>query len=411
MWLIEQQAYDSMVSQSEGYRASSFQLDRFGNRDDNLVPVKDGVAQIDIKGVLTPEPDIFAFLFGGGNTTYSELMSSIAVASANPDVTSITFEVDSPGGDIDGLFAVMDAIKAIDKPTKAVVLNKAASAAFGLVAQMDEITAFNRASSFGSIGVVTSGRIQKDVVTITSTNAPFKRPDIATEVGQAVVRANLDEIEELFIASIASGRNVQSNTVIADFGKGAMFLAGEAMRRGMIDAIGDGGSFIPSKQSGGSAQAVLTPADKSNENPTKAKAMDITKLKAEFPAVYDQVFALGQTAGVDLGTSSEKKRVEGHLEFGKQFGAMDLALKCVEDGSPDNDMKLMAQYMATGRNNEDIAASGSDANDVDPGTVATSTPVEAADEDKDKETADAIMAMAATNLGVDASAATFVAEA
>src|SRR5690348_110583 len=73
------------------------------------------VAQINIKGLLTEEPDCFAVMFGDGNTTYASIREALAVADADPAIKSIVLNVDSPGGHVHGLFETLDALAATKK--------------------------------------------------------------------------------------------------------------------------------------------------------------------------------------------------------------------------------------------------------------------------------------------------------
>jgi ClpP class serine protease len=194
-------------------------------------------ADISIKGVLTAEPNFMAMIFGGGNTTYSDIIAAIASAEQNDSIKNIVLSVDSPGGQIAGLFNAVNAIASAEKPVKAVVSNQAASAAFALIAQADEIVAANEATSVGSVGIRVDMEVDDDVVVITSSEAPKKAPDVKTESGVAVVREQLDAFHDIFASSIAKGRGITTEKVNSDFGRGAMVLAGEAVKRGMIDSI------------------------------------------------------------------------------------------------------------------------------------------------------------------------------
>jgi len=149
-----------------------------------------GVATIHVRGVLTPQPSRLATLFGGGGTSYAGLRQALALADADPSVTSIVLAVDSPGGLVAGLVESVDAIRALRTPIRARV-TRALSAAYVLAAACGRIEATGRASEVGSVGVAAPTRYFLDgeqEISITSTQAPKKRPDVRTEAGRAVVR-------------------------------------------------------------------------------------------------------------------------------------------------------------------------------------------------------------------------------
>ena len=208
----------------------------------HILSTRDGTARIAVEGVLTEEPDCMALMFGGGNTTYGAIRRSLELAESDPAVSQIELSVNSPGGEVDGLFETFDAI---ESTTKAIHVRaaRAASAAYGLAALAGPIQATTAASGFGSIGVAASVRVDPQRVDIASTDAPKKRPDLTTAEGQAVVREELDALHELFAGAItrgrtrASGREITRAMIDADFGAGGMLLAEHALKAGMIDSI------------------------------------------------------------------------------------------------------------------------------------------------------------------------------
>ena len=190
-----------------------------------LLTIAGNNAEIVIQGAITNRPSLLAFMFGGGNTTYADITAALAVAEQDPEVDNITLAIDSPGK--------------TKKPVKAVVSNVAASAAYALASQADEIVATNRAARFGSIGIVVRGSIDENEIAIASSEAPKKAPDLSTEEGKAVVREELDALHEIFVDTIAEGRSTTVEEINANFGQGATLLAGEALKRGMIDAVAE----------------------------------------------------------------------------------------------------------------------------------------------------------------------------
>ena len=73
------------------------------------------VAQVNIAGVLTKEPNWMYRYYGGGNTAYSEIISAINEAERDPAIKEIILAIDSPGGQTNGLCSAMDAIKKHEK--------------------------------------------------------------------------------------------------------------------------------------------------------------------------------------------------------------------------------------------------------------------------------------------------------
>ena len=357
MWLLEnnvrrsiEQAQTAGITptfeQQQSFEASHITAfnDGGGSR---LLTIAGNSAEIAVKGVLTKAPSFLAMIFGGGNTTYPEIISALAEADQDDNVTDATLKIESPGGNFEGLFDVLDAISKFNKPIVAVVSNMCASAAYAIAAQTDNITASNHAALIGSIGVAADFRIDENTVTITSTDAPDKRPDITTEEGKAVVRKQLDAMHDIFVEAIASGRNIMTNQINANFGQGATVLANEALKRGMIDAVAK-----PSLSN------VNRPKHKTTaESGTKpeGKSMDLKELRTSHPDVH--------SAAVQEGVTSERDRVVAHLTMGEASGDMVTAIAAINDGSAMT-ATLQSKYMAAGMNKADTKARGADDDDA-----------------------------------------------
>ncbi len=300
-------------------------------------------AEIHVKGVLTNSPDIFAMFFGGGNTTYPEIISALAEADADTNIDEIIMRFDSGGGGILGMFDTIAAIQTTKTPITAVVGTMAASAAFALASQADSLIASNRASMVGSIGIAIDTFVFDEQVSITSTHAPKKRPDLRTEKGKAIVVEELDAIHELFAEAIAVGRNTTEEKVNAEFGQGATLLADEALKRGMIDSIAGSTPLKVVKS------AKQTTVHRGGQQP-EAGPMDLIELKAKHPDVYQAAVNVGQIEG----QTKERDRVGAHLTLGKASGAMETAITAIKEGS-EMTATLTAEYMAAGMNRQDVS--------------------------------------------------------
>jgi ClpP class serine protease len=236
--------------------------------------VEGKTAVIQVRGVLTQAPDFMAEMYGEPNTTYPDLIAALGAAVLDPAVKEIVWEIDSPGGSVDGLFTLLDAIedaRALNrKPMRAVGIN-AHSAAYGIAAAVGEIHAASRTSGFGSVGVATSGFVSGGmcgtVVDITSSDAPDKRPNLSTPEGQAVVRAELDQIAAEFMGSIARGRGISPDAVAANYGRGASMLARAALAAGMIDHVADARGYVPPSEDNEPESERLTTARTSGSVP------------------------------------------------------------------------------------------------------------------------------------------------
>lgn len=367
MWLLEANTR-ALIEQAEGQNltptvekqeeiVASYEAS-MSSAVPRIMSVAGDKAEISVRGVLTKSPDWLAMIFGGGNTTYPEIIASIAAAEQNPDISEIILAIDSPGGHFGGLFDVLGAIKTARKPIRAEISNLGASAAFAIATQADTIVASNKAARIGSVGVAATFRTSENEVTITSTEAPKKRPDVSTEEGKADVRQELDAMHDIFVEAIAGGRSSATSEsftaarVNKDFGRGATLLAEEALKQGMIDGIGDvetaGGKGKQRKKHSASIEGTpetVTTLKLDNKQKTEVKIMDLSTLKAEHPELYAKVKGLG--------VKEERDRVTAHLVMGEASGDLKTALKAAKDGE-EMTQTAQATYMAAGMNKSSI---------------------------------------------------------
>lgn len=334
MWLLETSAFQKLKQVSNNIVVTAEQQAKFEVRRDDyhntnipmILTLNQSVATIKITGILTQEIDYFAYHFDF-NTTYREIISAIKSAEENNDIEEIILKIDSPGGNVNGLFGVVEALQKVEKPIITKVVNICCSAAFAIGAQSDKIITSNIASQIGSVGILASFYIEENEITITSSDAPKKAPDITTLEGVKIVKDQLDAMHKIFVDAIAFGRNTTSENINKNYGKGTTFLAQQALDAGMIDSIDS-----------------MQKKSKKITLKTETK-MDIRTLKAQHREVYDAIFKLG--------INEERDRVGAHLMMGKSSGDMETAFKAVEDGS-EMTRTLQAKYLSAGMNNRDI---------------------------------------------------------
>lgn len=377
-----------------GAQATAEQLKEFTAKQQaiNGIPrcmsIADGVAEIRIEGVLSKRPDFWSWYLYGANTTYEAIQQSIALANSDPSIKRVSFYYDTPGGYVDGLFEAVACIEALEKP-KSARAAYACSAGYALAAVSGKIEATHEVCEFGSIGVAVTYYVDENVIDITSTEAPNKRPDPTTEDGKAVIVAGLDAIHDHFVAAIVRGRGVTVEEVNADFGRGGVLLSAAAKKAGMIDKIakpsikvthvstmpeGAAPASVPlaaavpvatgravgpgpvpvavaepeaasdqPKTSSDQGQAQSPPpepkqnASAASGGAAKAKKqMDLKELQEQHPDAY--------SAALNMGTTAERKRVSDHLKLGAASGDMETAYKAIESGASVSDMT--ATYLA-----------------------------------------------------------------
>jgi len=317
MWLLEASVFERLrnvlnLGLEAEFRERASMID---SPSPVATSASEGLAVINVEGILTKKPSGLIRFFYGANTAYDDIIAQLASAESDPRITGVRLDVDSPGGEADGLFATLDAIAAFSKPITVFATN-ALSAAYGIAAAGGKIMASGRGAQFGSVGAATELRVRDDVVTLTSSNAPEKRPDPKTEAGRKSIVAFLDQIEGLYVDAIAKGRGVSGEQVRSGYGRGAIVLAEEAEKRGMIDGIAGAGLRVVKTEPQATAQS------------GSEDKMDLETLKAQHPAVYQAAVAVG----IELGVQQEQERVNAHLNLAEE-GDMDVALEAIKSGA------------------------------------------------------------------------------
>jgi signal peptide peptidase SppA len=247
-----------------------------------------------------------------GATSVEDLATDFSSALADPRVKAILLNINSPGGQVDGINEMAGMINAAGKPVYAYVGGMAASAAYWLASQADEIVT-DATALIGSIGVVAgftdrSGADEKNGLKrfeIVSSQSPRKRLDPATPEGKAAVQAMVDDLAEPFIAAVAQGRDVDVAKVLSDFGQGESMIAKRALDAGMIDRIGSFEGLLaemaaPSSTytfGGKGATGMKTPED----------------LVAEHSAQLEAAKAQARSEGIADGRKTERARVAAIL--------------------------------------------------------------------------------------------------
>lgn len=321
-------------------------------------------ATIKIIGPLSSAgPSPLARFFGFGGTGYMEIIAAAKELKNDPIIKNVDLFMDTPGGTIIGMDEARQALLKLMSEKTVVAQNhgQILSAGYYLATAATRIESMSPLATTGSIGVIKAGLDFTDAmaregirrIKIISSNAPNKHADPKTSQGMLVHQDEVDAVERVFIRKVAQGRKTTDQDVIDNFGKGGILIASDpdpskpdALKVGMIDKVmitqdtgaididsAINGDIIPETEaanSGGNQEGFI---------------MDLSKLKAEHPALYAEVFTLGITQGA----TQERSRVTAHITLGEASGDAILAAKCIKEGT-EHSAATNAQYMAAQMN-------------------------------------------------------------
>lgn len=205
-----------------------------------------GVAIIPVHGVVAPRMNLLSDMSGG--TTFEALTAQLHDAMKNPDVKTIVFDVDSPGGNVAGATEFAhEVLKArTQKPVIAQAQHLAASAAYWCMSCATEVVA-SPSSMVGSIGVfaihddLTDALAKLGVKRQVLSAGKFKADGVGggplTDEARARLQHLIDATYDRMLADIASGRGATAAMVRSGYGEGALLTADDAKAAGMVDRI------------------------------------------------------------------------------------------------------------------------------------------------------------------------------
>lgn len=209
--------------------------------------ISGGVVTVPLKGVLAPVGGLLAMLFDIPDPL-QVFRAGIRQVMADPKVGAIVIDVDSPGGVVDGIPEAAEELRSLrgSKPIVAHANGMAASAAYWLAAQADEIV-MTPSGAVGSIGVYAthremSGMMEMMGVKNTLISAgkfktegnPFEE---LSDEARAHIQEDVDHFYGLFTADVAKGRGVPENDVREGYGEGRILNAKAAKAARLVDRV------------------------------------------------------------------------------------------------------------------------------------------------------------------------------
>lgn len=218
------------------------------NNPKTTYEVVNGVAVLDITGVIAKKMNLFTAISGGVSTEI--LAQAFQKALADPLVQSILLVIDSPGGSVDGPPALANAIFAArgQKPIVTLADGMMASAAYWIGAGAHRMYAASRTTMVGSIGVVAthvdvSGlEALQGVKTTEIVSGKFKR--IASQYGPLSVEGRqsiqdqTDVLYSVFLDALVQFLGAASSEDLhATMADGRTCFADQAMSLGMVDGL------------------------------------------------------------------------------------------------------------------------------------------------------------------------------
>lgn len=250
LWAMELEKWDA-ITEFLDLRAAGGQLSaeeisaRIGPRP-APAPSAGGVAVLPLFGVIGHRMGSMSEISGGTST--EAFAQDFGAAVANPRVSRVVIDVNSPGGAVPGVDELSRRIydARSEKPITAVANSAAASAAYWIASAASEFVVIpsGRVGSIGVFGVHTDrseadaqAGIRRTIVKAGKYKAEDTPFAPLSEEAHAAMQAEVDDVYGTFIDTVARNRGTTTARVRSGFGEGRTISARAALAEGMVDRI------------------------------------------------------------------------------------------------------------------------------------------------------------------------------
>lgn len=387
-WAVEQAKFQEIIAfynrRTLGQETEWAKLDAkgFGTKDNPQefgYRVINGTAIIPLQGVLAKKMNLMTQFSGGTSTQI--VGQQFMEAMNSKEVRSILFDIDSPGGVVDGTQDLANQIyqgREKGKPIVAFVDGLMASAALWIGAAADRVIMSGETAQAGSIGVMTvhtdisraleqRGIKETQIVSSKYKNMPSDIEPLSQE-GRAYLQDRVNKIHQIFVKDVARFRGKDNQEFSERAANGDVFLGQEAIALGLADEMGTFNDTLADMKSVGFNRRKTFMSFSSDQHTHALTQFTDEQLKD----VKAKAFAEGQEAGIkkareeaqaeltkvqtdmskakDIGANEERARIQAIEEQAKGFpGHEDLIAKLKFDGKTTGDQAAV-QILAAERN-------------------------------------------------------------
>jgi len=256
---MKQQINKPMMVEPRSFELLSLQAGKqpiFKNIKHAVKNSESGIKVIPIHGILTKKSEAFDDVLG--MTSYEKIREEIEEALINEEVETIILDIDSPGGEVNGLFDLSDFIyeaRALKKIV-AIANDDAYSAAYAIASSAEKVFV-SRTSGVGSIGVIASHIDQsrfdeKYGIKYTTVFAGSRKNDLnphepITSESLESLQKEVDRLYEMFVQLIARNRNLSIQAIKST--EAGLYFGEKAVEIGLADGVTTFFEFINNHKS------------------------------------------------------------------------------------------------------------------------------------------------------------------
>lgn len=209
-----------------------------------LATAPEGIAVIPIHGSLVKRS--LGLEAASGLTSYGEIAAMLDTALADPMVSGILLDIDSPGGEASGSFELARRVREVAsvKPVWAVANDAAYSAAYAIAASAQRLFV-TETGGVGSIGVIAlhvdqSVKDAKDGYRYTAITAGAHKNDYSpheplSDSAKSELQDEVDRLYAIFIEHVAVMRGLDIASVRAT--EAGLYFGSNALTQGLADGV------------------------------------------------------------------------------------------------------------------------------------------------------------------------------
>ncbi|WP_438456556.1 S49 family peptidase [Wolbachia endosymbiont of Kerria lacca] len=277
-----------------------------------------GIAIIRIYGVLTKKTEAFDHILD--MTSYENIHEEIESALEDKSIETILLDIDSPGGEVNGVFDLADFIYSArgKKRIIAIANDDAYSAAYAIASSAEKIF-LTRTSGIGSIGVIASHIDQsrfdeKQGIKYTTIFAGSRKNDLnphesMTSESLGSLQKEVDRLYEMFLQLIARNRGLSIEKIRST--EAGLYFGEKAVEIGLADGVTTFFEFINNHRSVSMTTNELT--EEGYENCRREileiiRLCNVSKMPEKIGEFIEQGVSIEQARGVLMELLAERTK-------------------------------------------------------------------------------------------------------
>ncbi len=296
-----------------------------------------------------------------GLMSYAEIEHHFLAALENDQVEHIILDIDSPGGEVNGVFDLVDRIYAARqiKPISALINESGFSAAYVLASAANQIIV-PRTAGVGSIGVIAahidqSENDKQNGICVTTVFAGDRKNDLSphaplTDDALMHLQQQVDDTYELFVDTVARNRNISSAAVKKT--QAGIYFGADAVNANLADSVSpihhalkqlhqeatrmtekiSPTPSVSSQKSSTTPNEIINENKSGTPNETSSEAQSKINKHTENPSQAEINTQLTDTHAVEI-VSAERTRATQILNACATMNREDLAMGLIEKGS------------------------------------------------------------------------------